>query len=74
MVPFESLGAVSSSPSTVTMAVSVAVCYIFSVKEWPDLEHMVRVHSRSLKMTPIDRSRIYEFKYLICLHARSGHL
>ena len=32
-VPFESLGAVSYSPSIVTVAVSVAVCEIFSVKE-----------------------------------------
>ena len=32
LVPFESLGAVSYSPSIVTMAVSVAVCEIFSVK------------------------------------------
>jgi len=53
VVPFKSLGAVSYSPSVVTMAVSVAVCDIFSVKEWPDLE---RVHSRSLEMAPIDRS------------------
>jgi len=29
LVPFENLGAVSYSPSTVTMAVSVAVCEIF---------------------------------------------
>ena len=55
---FKSLGAVSYSPSIVTMAVglSVAVCKIFSVKEWSDLENMVRVHSRSLEMTPFDRS------------------
>jgi len=33
------LGAVSYSPSIVTMAVSVAVCEIFSVKEWCDLEN-----------------------------------
>ena len=38
LVPFESLGAVSYSPSIVTMAVSVAVCQILSVKEWHDLE------------------------------------
>jgi len=31
LVPFESLGAVSYSPSVVTMTVSVAVCEIFSV-------------------------------------------
>jgi len=43
MVPFESLGTVSYSPSIITMAVSVAVCDIFSVKEWLDLENRVRV-------------------------------
>jgi len=47
---------VSYSPSIVTMAVSVAVCEIFSVKEWRDLENSVRVRSRSLKMAPFDRS------------------
>ena len=56
VVPFKSLGVVFYSPSIVTMAVSVAVCDIFSVKEWPDLENRVRVRSRSLEMTPSDRS------------------
>jgi len=51
-VPFESLGAVSYSPSIVTVAVSVAVCEIFSVKEWCDLENRVTVRSRSLEMAP----------------------
>ena len=53
----ESLGAVSYSPSIVTMAVSVAVCDMFSVKEWPNFENRVRVRSRSLEIAPIDRSR-----------------
>jgi len=39
VVPFETLGAVSYSSSLVTVAVSVAVCEIFSVKEWCDLEN-----------------------------------
>ena len=56
LVPFESLGAVSYSPSIVTMAVFVAVCKIFSVKEWCDLENRVRVRSRSLEMAPFDGS------------------
>ena len=54
-MPFESLDAVSYSPSTVTVAVSVAVCEIFYVKEWRDLENQVRGRSRSLKMAPFDR-------------------
>jgi len=55
VVTFESLGMVSYSPSIVTMAVSVAVCEIFSVKEWRDVENQVRGRSRSLKMAPFDR-------------------
>ena len=54
LVPFESLGAISYSPSIVIMAVSVAVCEIFSVKEWRDLKNQVRGRSRSLKMAPSD--------------------
>ena len=56
MVPFESMGTVSYSSCIITMALSVAVCEIFSVKEWCDLENRVRVRSRSLEMAPFDRS------------------
>ena len=56
LVPFESMGTVSYSPSIVTMAVSLAVCEIFSVREWCDLENKVRVRPRSLEMAPFDRS------------------
>ena len=55
LVLFESFGAVSYSPSIVTVAVSVDVCEIFSIKEWRDLEKQVRDRSRSLKMAPFDR-------------------
>ena len=55
-MPFESLGAVSYSSFIVTIAVSVAVCEIFSVKDWCDLENRVTVRSRSLEMAPFDRS------------------
>jgi len=41
-VPFESFGAVSYSPSIVTVAVSLAVSGTFSVEEWRDLENQVR--------------------------------
>jgi len=54
-VPFESLSAVFYSPFILTMAVSAAVCEIFNVKEWRDLENQVRGRSRSLKMAPFDR-------------------
>ena len=54
LVPFESLDAVSYSPSIVTMAVSVADCEIFSVNERRDLENQIRGRSRLLKMAPFD--------------------
>jgi len=75
VVIFESLGTVFYSPSIVTMAVSVAVCEIFSVKEWRDLENQVRGRSRSLKMAPFDRSHASSYSpsiatmaisYIIC--------
>ena len=61
LVPFQSLGAVSYLPSIVTMAVSVAVCEICSIKEWCDLENRVRVRSRSLEMAPFDRSHTISY-------------
>ena len=51
----QKLGWVSYSPSIVTVAVTVAVCEIFSVKEWRDLESQVRGRSRSMIMAPFDR-------------------
>jgi len=70
-VPFKSLNAVSYSPSIVTMAVSVAICAIFSIKEWYDLENRVRVRSRSLKMAPFDRSRTSSYSLSIVTMAIS---
>jgi len=71
LVPFKSLGAVSYSPSIVTVAVSVAVCEIFSVKEWCDLENRVRVRSRSLDMSSFDRSHTSSYSPSIVTMALS---
>ena len=70
-MPFESLGAVSYSPSIVTVAVSVAICEIFSVKEWHDLESRVMVRSRSLEMAPFDRSHTSSYSHSIATVALS---
>jgi len=56
VVQFESMGTVSYLPSIVTMAVSLVVSEIFSVKQWPDLKIWVWGRSRSLKMARFDRA------------------
>jgi len=71
LVPFESLGAVSYSSSIVTMAISVAVRDIFSIKEWCELENRVRVYSRSLEMAPFDRSHTSSYSPSIVTMALS---
>ena len=55
LVSFESLDPVLYSLSIVIMAVCVAVCEIFDVREWRDLENQVRGRSRSLQMAPFNR-------------------
>ena len=42
LVPFKSLGEVSYLTFIVTMAVSVAVCEVFSIKEWMTLKTMFK--------------------------------
>ena len=53
-MPFKSLGVVSYLPSIVTIAVSLAISQIFSIKAC-DLGNWVRGRSRSLKMAPFGR-------------------
>ena len=66
VVPFESLGTVSYSPSIVIMAVCLAISEIFNVK-WPDLEIWVWGRSRwstrssAVAKRPRDASCLYSF-------------
>jgi len=53
------------------MAISVAVCEIFSAKEWCDLENGVKVRSRSLEMAPFDRSHTSSYSFFIVIMAVS---
>jgi len=71
LVPFESLDAVSYSSFMLTVAVSVAVCEILSVKEWCYPENRVRIRSRSLKMAPFDRSHTSSYSLSIVTMAIS---
>jgi len=66
LVLFESLSAVSYSPSIVTVVVSVAVRKISSVKEWRDLENQNRGRSRSLKIAPFDKPYATEHAVILC--------
>jgi len=43
------------SQCIVTMAVSVAVCEIFSIKKWCKHKNRIRVRLTSLEMVPFDR-------------------
>ena len=68
LVLSKSLGTVFYSPSIVTMAVSVTVCGIFSVKEWRDLENRVMVRL----MAPFDRPHTSSYLPSIVTMALSG--
>jgi len=64
MVPIESLGMVSYLPSIVTMAVSIAISQIFSIKEWPDIPIWVWVVRGHLKW----RGSMTMYDFLLVRH------
>jgi len=66
------LDGISYSPSIITMAISVTVYEIFSVKVLHDLENWVRGGSRSLTMTPFDRPYMTFYWSAIANIALSG--
>ena len=55
----------------VTMAVALAISEIFSIKEWPDLEILVRGHSRSLKLVPFGSLGVISYSHSIVTMAIS---
>jgi len=64
VVPFESFGTVSYSPSIVAMAVCLAISEIFSVKQWCELENQVRGRSCDFLLVSHSKYSIYHFRVI----------
>jgi len=61
MVPFESFGTFSYLDFTVTIAVSLAACEIFPVKEWRELSINLGLGSFKLIANGAVRQTIYDY-------------